>query len=193
MKSYIFYKGGQYGDLVFSIINNGVHLPNWIQAKLKNNYSFDDIKFKNFINRLPLSTITGCASFPLDWKLENYELICTNKDISAFTVTRLIKLNHNVDLKEVLCSYYPPELIDYVNNLTVEQATKLLIKKYQDSTPNAKINNNNLISINEIYNKEKFISELAAFFDFDIELANMQYDQWYERELPLLEQFFKTV
>ena len=193
MEAYIYYKGGQYGDLVFSLLNNGVHLPAWVQAKLKNNTSHTDTTFRHFVDQLPLTVITGCASFPLDWGLENYELVCTDKDICAFTVSRLLKLNHDVDLQQVLESYYQPEMHEYISALTPEQVEQLLIKKYQDSVINTKIKSSNLINLNLIYQKEKFINELASFFEFDIKLARLQYDQWYERELPLLDQFFKSV
>ena len=193
MEAYVYYKGGQYGDLVFSLVNNGVHLPTWVQAKLKNNNSYNDKNFKNFVDHLPVKTITGCASFPLEWGAKNYELVCTDQDICAFTVTRLLELNHNVDLREVLKSYYQPEMSDYVDALSQEQAKQLTIKKYQTCVSNPRIESSNLINLNLIYDKEKFINELASFFDFDIELAHLQYDQWYERELPLLDQFFKSV
>jgi hypothetical protein len=193
MKAYIYYKGGQYGDLVFSLINNGVHLPNWVQAKLKNNTSHNDADFKHFVKQLPLNVITGCASFPLDWGVENYELVCTDQDICAFTVTRLLELNHNVDLKEVLKFYYQQEMSAYIDTMSVEQIKQLMIKKYQASVTNPKIKSSNLITLNQIYNKEKFIDLLASYFEFDTELAKLQYDQWYERELPLLNKFFKSV
>lgn len=193
MEAYVYYKGGQYGDLVFSIVNNGVHLPQWVQAKLKNNNSKYDKDFKNFVNCLPLKVITGCASFPLEWQAKNYELICTDQDICAFTVTRLQKLNHNVNLHEVLKSYYQSDMSSYIDSLSNEQAKRLLIKKYQTCVPNPIIKSSNLIDLSDIYNKKKFINELASFFDFDIELAQLQYDQWYERELPLLNEFFKSV
>lgn len=193
MKAYIYYKGGQYGDLVFSLINNGVHLPNWVQAKLKNNTSCNDINFKHFVNQLPVKVITGCAAFPLEWGVENYELVCTDQDICAFTVDRLLELNHNVDLKEVLKSYYQEEMSTYIDTLSLVQVKQLMIKKYQDSVTNPKIKSSNLITLNQIYNKEKFIDSLASYFEFDIELARLQYDQWYERELPLLDKFFKSV
>ena len=193
MEAYVYYKGGQYGDLVFSLVNNGVHLPNWVQMKLKNNNSSDDKNFKTFVDHLPLKIITGCASFPLEWGAKNYELVCTDQDICAFTVTRLLKLNYNVDLREVLKSYYQSEMSNYIDTLSQEQAEQLMIKKYQTCVPNPAIESSNLINLNSIYNKEKFIDELASFFDFDIKLAHLQYDQWYERELLLLEQFFKSV
>lgn len=194
MHSYIYYKGGQYGDLVFSLINNGVHLPNWVQAKLKNNRSRNDTNFKYFVNRLPLNVITGCACYPLDWGVENYELICTDQDISAFTVSRLIELNPNLDLKEVLKSYYQEEKMSkYIDSLPLEHVKQLVIKKYQAGVANPKIKHSNLITVDQIYNKEKFIDLLATYFEFDMELAVLQYDQWYERELPLLDKFFKSI
>ena len=193
MKSYIIYKGGQYGDLVFSILNNGVHLPAWIQSKLKNNNANNDVKFKNFINQLSTEIITGCAAYPLDWGVNNYELVCTDRSINAFSVTRLMKLNDNVVLKEVLKSYYDDTIKDSIDNLTEEYATELLIKKYQTYIVNSKVPEANLIDINCIYNKRKFINKLSEYFNFNVELAGLQYDQWYERELLLLNEFFKPV
>jgi hypothetical protein len=193
MKSYIIYKGGQYGDLVFSIVNNGVHLPSWVQHKLKNNDAVDDLKFKSFIDRLPIETITGCAYYPLDWGVNNYELVFTDKSINAFSVTRLMKLNTDVNLKNVLKSYYDDNVKGFVDKLTEEHATELLIKKYQTYIVNPKIPTANLIDINCIYDKIKFINKLSEYFNFDTDLAELQYDQWYERELPLLDKFFKTV
>ena len=194
MHSYVYYKGGQYGDLVFSLINNGVHLPNWVQAKLKNNHSRNDTNFKYFVNRLPVNVITGCASYPLDWGAENYELICTDQDICAFTVSRLLELNPNLDLKQVLKSYYQEEKMSmYIDTLSFEHVKHLVIKKYQAGVANPKIKSSNLINVDQIYNKEKFINLLASYFEFDMELALLQYDQWYERELPLLDKFFKSV
>jgi hypothetical protein len=193
MHSYIYYKGGQYGDLVFSLINNGVHLPNWVQVKLKNNTSSDDTTFKYFVNQLPLKVITGCASYPLDWEVEKYELVCTDLDISAFTVSRLLELNPNLNLKEVLKSYYQVEMHAYIDTMAPEQVKQLTIKKYQTGVTHPKIKTSNLISVDQIYNKEKFIDMLASYFEFDIKLAKLQYDQWYERELPLLNKFFKSV
>ena len=193
MNSYIYYQGGQYGDLVFSIINNGVHLPAWVQAKLKTNDSAFDDNFKDFVLRIPLDTITGCASFPLNWGFNNYQLICTDNDICAFGVTRLLKLNANVDLKQVLKSYYDISFTSYIDSLPEHKIQQLLIKKYQTYMPNPSVPTSNLINLNCIYDKKQFINELAKFFDFDIELAELQYDQWYERELPLLNEFFKSV
>jgi hypothetical protein len=193
MNSYIYYQGGQYGDLVFSIINNGIHLPAWVQTKLKTNYSASDEKFKNFILKIPIKTITGCASFPLKWGFDNYQLVCTDKDICAFSVTRLLKLNANVDLKLVLKAYYDTSFTTYIDSLPELKTQELLIKKYQTYMPNPDVPSLNLINLNYIYDKKKFIDELATFFTFDIELAELQYDQWYERELPLLDEFFKSV
>jgi hypothetical protein len=192
MKSYIIYKGGQYGDLVFSIVNNGVHLPAWIQSKLKNNDAVNDVKFKSFVERLPTEIITGCAFYPLDWGADNYELVCTDRLINAFSVTRLMKLN-NVNLKHVLKSYYTEDVNGFIDNLTEEYATELLIKKYQTYIVNSKVPESNLIDINCMYDKIKFINKLSEYFKFDTDLAELQYDQWYERELPLLDEFFKTV
>jgi|688.fasta_scaffold891980_1 hypothetical protein len=193
MKSYIIYKGGQYGDLVFSIINNGVHLPAWIQDKLKTDNAKDDINFKTFIDQLPLNIVTGCAAYLLDWGYVNYELVCTDSSINAFSVTRLTQLNANVNVRQVLKSYYSDNIKDSIDNLTEDQATDLLIKKYQMYIINPKVPKSNVIDISCIYNKEKFISNLANYFDFNFELARLQYDQWYERELPLLDKFFKPV
>lgn len=193
MNSYIYYQGGQYGDLVFSIINNGVHLPAWVQAKLKTNDSSSDEKFKNFLDKIQINTVTGCASFPLNWGLTNYQLICTDSDICAFSVTRLMKLNVNVNLKQVLKSYYDTSLTNYIDYLPETKIEQLLIKKYQTYMRNPNVPSSNLINLNYIYDKKKFIDELATFFDFNIELAELQYDQWYERELPLLNKFFKSV
>ena len=193
MKPYIIYKGGQYGDLVFSIVNNGVHLPAWVQNKLKNNDAVNDLKFKSFVDRLPIKIITGCACYPLDWGVDNYELVCTDRSINAFSVTRLIKLNANVNLKQVLKDYYTNDVNGFIDNLTEEQVTELLVKKYQTYIVNSKVTESNLIDINCVYDKIKFINKLSQYFDFDTDLAELQYDQWYERELPLLDKFFKTV
>lgn len=193
MKAYIIYKGGQYGDLVFSIVNNGVHLPAWVQHKLKNNDAIDDVKFKSFIDRLPTKIITGCASYPLDWGVENYELICTDKAINAFSITRLMELNTNVDLKSVLKSYYNEDIKDSINNISEEHATELLIKKYQRHIMSSKVPESNRIDINCVYDKMKFINKLSEYFTFDMDLAELQYDQWYDRELPLLNEFFKPI
>jgi len=193
MKAYIIYKGGQYGDLVFSIVNNGVHLPAWVQNKLKNNDAIDDVKFKSFINQLPTEIITGCASYPLGWGGINYELVCMDDSINAFSVTRLMKLNPGVNLKNVLKAYYNNDIRGFVDNLTEEHAKELLIKKYQTHIMNSKVPTTNLIDISCIYNKIKFINKLSEYFSFDTDLAEQQYDQWYERELPLLNEFFKTV
>jgi hypothetical protein len=193
MKSYIIYKGGQYGDLVFSIVNNGVHLPSWVQHKLKNNNAANDLKFKSFIGRLPTEIITGHASYPLDWGVDNYELVCTDRSINAFSVTRLVELNDNVDLKSVLKFYYTDKLSNSIDNLSHDQTIEFLIKKYQTRIKNPKIPNGNEINIDCIYDKVKFIDRLSEYFSFDIEIAELQYDQWYERELPLRDKFFKTV
>ena len=193
MDSYIIYKGGQFGDLVFSILNNGVHLPAWVQHKLKNDEVVNDKNFKNFIYQLPTKIITGCVSYPLDWGATNYELVCTDNALSAFSVTRLVRLNANVDLKNIIKSYYTDKVKEFANNLTEEQILDLLIKKYQTHIINPKVSDSNIIDINCIYDKEKFINSLARRFEFNVALARLQYDQWYERELPLLDKFFKTV
>lgn len=193
MKAYIIYKGGQYGDLVFSIVNNGVHLPAWVQHKLKNNDAIDDMKFKIFIDRLPTEIITGCAAYPLEWGSNNYELVCRDNLINTFSVTRLMKLNANVDLKNVLKGYYDNNISDFIDKLTEEHAKELLIKKYQANIQNSKISAANCIDISCIYDKMKFINKLSEFFTFDRDLAELQYDQWYERELPLFNEFFKSV
>jgi len=193
MKAYIIYKGGQYGDLIFSIINNGIHLPPWVQHKLKNNDAINDVEFKSFIDQLPTEIITGCASYPLEWGGNNYELVCMDNLINAFSVTRLMKLNTDVDLKSVLKEYYDNDIRDFIDNLTEEHAKELLIKKYQTHIVNSKVPATNLIDISCIYDKMKFINKLSEYFTFDRELAELQYDQWYERELPLLNEFFKPV
>lgn len=193
MKAYIIYKGGQYGDLVFSIVNGGVHLPYWIQSKLKSNNAASDILFKNFINRLPTEIITGCAQYPLGWGVNNYELVCLDDSINAFSVIRLLKLNANVNLKSVLKEYYANDVRDFIDNLTEEHAKELLIKKYQIQLVNSNVPATNLIDISCIYDKTKFINKLSEYFTFDRDLAGLQYDQWYERELPLLNEFFKPI
>ena len=28
--NYVYYRGGLFGDLIFAIVNNGVHVPEWM-------------------------------------------------------------------------------------------------------------------------------------------------------------------
>lgn len=193
MKSYIIHKGGQYGDLVFSIVNNGVHLPLWIQSKLKNNAAKNDNKFRSFIDKVYPKIITGCASYPLDWGYNNYELICTDQYINDFSVTRLLVLNNDADLNSILKSYYNENVRSFIDDISQDQMRELLVKKYQAPIVNLKVPQSNLINIDCIYDKVKFINRLTEYFTFDIELAGLQYDQWYERESLLFNEMFKSV
>ena len=184
VKNYVYYRGGMFGDLVFSIVNNGVHLPLWIQTHLKfdNNISS---KFKNFITNMPLTTLTGCSSIPLNWGLTNYELISTDPEISKWAALRFIKMYPRLDIKQILSKYYTNSLRDKIKNLTDQECQEYLIKKYQTVGPIVE----NQIDVKDIFNKDNFLKTLSDYFIFDNSLASLQYDFWREREENYINMF----
>lgn len=187
--NYVYYRGGLFGDLIFSIVNNGVHLPDWIQIHLKSGEPITD-QFKNFVLKLPLTTLTGCSYRPLDWSLNNYEVVCSSDKISEWGVIRFTKLYPDNQLIEILKNYYSDQLADSLQKLSFEKRQELLVKKYQTIGPSEKISKDNLLDVSCILNKAQFISMLAEHFVFDHALANAQYDFWLQREDSLLKQSF---
>jgi hypothetical protein len=185
--NYVYYRGGLFGDLIFSIINNGVHLPEWIQCHLKSSLT-SPAQFKHFVLSLPLSTLTGCASEPLDWGLSNYEVVCTDKKINEWAVVRFTRLYPTNQLTEILKDYYPDQLTDSITKLTYEKRKELLVKKYQTVQYSEKVSKQNLLDVSCIFDKEKFISMLSNHFVFDHALADLQYNFWYQREESLMKQ-----
>lgn len=179
--NYVYYRGGLFGDLIFSIVNNGVHIPEWLQAHLKSGTPISD-QFKNFVLSLPLTTLTGCSNQPLEWSLNNYEVVCSSDKISEWGVIRFTKFYPEQPLTEILEKYYPEQLARSMQTLSVEKQRDLLIKKYQTVAPLEKINANNLLDVSCIFDKKQFISMLADHFTFDHTLADLQYTFWRQRE-----------
>lgn len=184
VKNYVYYRGGMFGDLVFSIVNNGVHLPAWTQTHLKSGNNIST-KFKNFITSIPLTTLTGCSNIPLGWGLTNYELISTDPEISKWAALRFIKMYPENDIKQTLSKYYTNSLTDKIENLTNQECQKYLIKKYQTVKPIMK----NQIDVKYIFNKNNFLKTLSDYFIFDNSLASLQYDFWWEREENYINMF----
>jgi hypothetical protein len=179
--NYVYYRGGLFGDLIFAIVNNGVHVPEWIQVHLKSGKPISD-QFKNFVLSLPLTTLTGCSAHPLDWCLNNYEVVCSNDKISEWGVIRFTKLYPEQQLIKILEKYYPDQLATSIQQLPFEKQRDLLIKKYQTTSPLRKIEANNLLDVSCIFDKKQFISMLADHFTFDHTLADLQYTFWRQRE-----------
>jgi hypothetical protein len=181
VKNYVYYRGGLFGDLIFAIVNNGVHVPDWIQTHLKSGTPISD-QFKNFVLSLPLTTLTGCSNHPLEWSLNNYEVVCSSDKISEWGVIRFTKFYPEQQLTEILEKYYPEQLAKSMKTLPVEKQRDLLIRKYQTVAPLEKINANNLLDVSCIFDKTQFISMLADHFTFDHALADLQYTFWRQRE-----------
>ena len=179
--NYVYYRGGLFGDLIFSIVNNGVHLPNWLQSHLKSGDTISD-QFKNFVLLLPLTTLTGCSNQPLQWSLNNYEVVCSSDKISTWGVIRFTELHPKTQLAELLKQYYPEQLTESIQKLSFEKQRDLLIRKYQTTDPSSNIETNNLLDVSCIFDKEQFISMLAKHFTFDHKLADLQYTFWRQQE-----------
>jgi hypothetical protein len=179
--NYVYYRGGLFGDLIFSIVNNGVHLPAWLQSHLKSGNTISE-QFKNFVLSLPLTTLTGCSNQPLQWSLNNYEVVCSSDKISMWGVNRFIRLYPETQLSAILKQYYPEQLTAAIQKLSFEEQRDFLIKKYQTIDPLSKIKTDNLLDVSCIFDKEQFISMLAKHFTFDHALADLQYTFWRQRE-----------
>jgi hypothetical protein len=179
--NYVYYRGGMFGDLIFSMVNNGVHLPSWVQTHLKSGKPVSD-QFKNFVLSLPLTTLTGCSSYPVQWSLNNYEVICSSDEISKWAVIRFTKLYPNLQLTGILEQFYPEKLTASIQKLSFEKQRDLLVRKYQTTNPSSKIKTDNLLDVSCIFDKEQFISMLAKHFTFDHTLADLQYTFWRQRE-----------
>jgi hypothetical protein len=179
--NYVYYRGGMFGDLIFSMVNNGIHLPSWVQTHLKSDEPISD-QFKNFVLSLPLTTLTGCSSHPVQWSLNNYEVICSSDEISKWAVIRFTKLYPNLQLTGILEKFYPEKLAASIQKLSFEKQRDLLVRKYQTTNPSSKIKTDNLLDVSCIFDKEQFISMLAKHFTFDHTLADLQYTFWRQRE-----------
>jgi hypothetical protein len=192
VKNYIYYRGGMFGDLVFSIVNNGVHLPAWIQTKLK---SPDPLTtdFSKFIQSLNLHTVTGCHADPLHWGLTNYQIVCTDSKICQWIVTRFFGMYPKLDKASVLKHYYDVGMHSEIDRRSTEEIQKMLLKKYQSVSHSVLVPDHHCLDISCIFDCTALLQMLSHYFEFDHELARRQYHYWHEREQYFLQQFGQTV
>lgn len=192
VKNYIYYAGGMFGDLLFAIVNNGVHLPDWIQNKLKNLDPLDQ-DFRKFMCSLNLHTLTGCHSDPLSWNLENYVVVCSDNKICAWTVTRFFGMYPKLSKRALLKCYYDNSIHDEIDRLTDQQLQQILVKKYQSIQHSTMVSDRNTLDVSCIFDRDALISVLDKHFEFDGNLARQQYAYWWQREQGFLQQFGEAV
>ena len=192
VKNYIYYRGGMFGHLIFSIVNNGVHLPDWIQTKFKSPEPLEN-DFQHFMTSLDLTTLTGCHSDPLLWGLENYQVICSDPDVCIWTVKRFFGMYPKLNRHDLLKYYYDPAMHAEIDRRGDIELQHMLAKKYQSIQHSVLVTGDHCLDVSCIFDQQALIRMLAEHFDFDHALAARQYHYWWQREQVFLQQFGQTI
>ena len=181
-----------FGDLLFAIVNNGVHVPDWIQRKLKGSASLDS-DFRQFMMSLNLTSLSGCSSEPLQWKLTNYQIVCDSPDICEYAVRRFFGIYPDLDKSALVKSYFDINMHDKIDRCDISELEMILARKYRTVQISPLVSSEHCLDIGCIFDRQSLLKMLEQHFDFDHDLACQQYFYWWQREQTFLEKFTYSV
>jgi hypothetical protein len=182
VKNFIHFYGGSFGDVVTTIVNNGVVCikHDWLRDNEEN--TVIDLML---LDSLGLQTICGHNKQILDLGLNNYTITIDDPKILNIVTDRLFIINKHTPQQryDILKQYFDKKLWATLGDLSLQDQIKILKRKYasqyKQTLPATKID------CSCVFDIERLLSTLDKHFTFDHNIAHTVWNKWYSKQEQL--------